>query len=82
MKRRWGIKINDESGYQSAVITLKKLQQTIKILKDRGGLFEKNKWTSPIVPLLIEHIFMGIDSGLSSADLITLEVTKGKDIKL
>ncbi len=82
MSRRWGIKIIDEGGYQSAIITLKKLQQTIKLLKNRGGLFEKNKWASPIVPLLIEHTFMGIDNGLGSVNSITLEITKGKDIKL
>lgn len=82
MRRRWGIKINDRSGYQSATITLKKLQQTIKLLKNRGGLFKKNGWTSPIVPLLIEHIFMGIDNGLGDITSITLEINKGKDIKL
>ena len=82
MCRRWGVRIDSGNIYQTAFITLKKLQQTIKSLKSRGGSFEKNKWASPMVPLLIEHIFMGIDDTLDGVDSITLMLDKGKDVKL
>lgn len=81
--RRWGVQTIDKRKLHCyEFITLKKLQTTIKALKTEGKICEGTRWSSPIVPLLMEHIFMETSKDLDQICSITLHLNAGKDIKL
>lgn len=70
--RKWSLKIIYRYGQIDNSITLKDLQSTVKTLKNKGGIFTTNKWTSPIIPLLIEHVFIKAGEDIGNVDLIEL----------
>jgi len=81
--RRWGVKTKDKRHTTShTFITLTKLKLTIDTLKSRGGPSATNRWTSPMIPLLIEHLFIERHTNLRNIKNITLELNEGKDLKL
>lgn len=78
--RKWAVTVADLDGFEIVdLITLKKLQNTIKDLKLKDPKFSNNKWGSPIVPLLIEHIFLENFGSLDDVVNITLDIRENKD---
>lgn len=80
--RRWGVQTKGIFN-SFEFITLTKLRHTVRSLKLlKGESYADNSWGSPIVPLLIEHVFMSTNMDLSQIDSITIDLNKGKDLKL
>lgn len=78
--RRWGVRYKDKRNLERyEFITLIKLRNTVRKLK-RKGMISDVGWSSPIVPLLIEHV-LSESNNLSDVEVITLSINEGKDIK-
>ena len=80
-KRRWGVQTKGKFN-SSEFITLNKLQHTVRALKLKGESYVNNCWASPIIPLLIEHVFISIIKDLKQIDSITIDLAEGRDLKL
>lgn len=81
--RCWQARTKDKFGLdESETITLNKLKRTVRCLKQKGDAYADNCWATPIVPLLIEHVFLEAIDNLQEVSDITLELNEGRDIKL
>ena len=64
------------------LITLTKLKNTIKELRTKGPNFSNNRWGAPIVPLLVEHIFLKNSASLDDVVSFTLNIRENKDTEV
>lgn len=83
-RRRWSVCTEDQRNFSSTrFITLKQLQPALQSLKEKGDVHDDSiKWTSPIIPLLMEFVFTHPYINLDSTESFTLHLNKGKDLSL
>ena len=80
--RKWSVTIrgSDTDKEKYDLITLIKLRSTIRKLKSNKPQVAGNRWASPIVPLLLEHVFSEHSSSLDNISSFTINIRENKDI--